>query len=301
MTFLGTTSAVPQGFRNVSGTYVDFPGRGGLMVDCGEDSFGQMQRRFGREDALQRLRDLQTIWVSHMHADHHGGLYPLLQRRQRLMGAAAPPLLIVGPWPLLKVLQAYSQAVHLRFHFLPNDHFARRNQPNYRPPPDAIMQAYAQVMRALGLKTYEGFPVQHVSNSSGLKLEGEKGWTVVFSGDTRPCEAVLSAAKDATLLVHEATFEDEMQSEAVAKRHSTTGEAVSIGARSGAYRTVLTHFSSRYPRLPVLDLSVNNTVGVAFDFMTINLMDLPRLPALVPALEKLLVSQQAEFEAADHS
>lgn len=41
--------------------------------------------------------------------------------------------------------------------------------------------------------------------------------------------------------------------EAVAKRHSTTGEAVDIGQRAGAYRTILTHFSQRYAKLPVID------------------------------------------------
>ena len=39
---------------------------------------------------------------------------------------------------------------------------------------------------------------------------------------------VAEAAKDGTLLIHEATFEDEMQAEAVGKRHSTTGEAMGI-------------------------------------------------------------------------
>ena len=51
----------------------------------------------------------------------------------------------------------------------------------------------------------------------------------------------------------QATFEDELVGEAVAKRHSTTGEAVGVGARAGAYRTILTHFSQRYAKLPVID------------------------------------------------
>ncbi len=51
----------------------------------------------------------------------------------------------------------------------------------------------------------------------------------------------------------QATFEDELIGEAKAKRHSTTGEAVSIGQRAGAYRTILTHFSQRYAKLPVID------------------------------------------------
>ena len=37
----------------------------------------------------------------------------------------------------------------------------------------------------------------------GVALTGERGWSLVFSGDTRPCAAVTAAAKDATMLIHE--------------------------------------------------------------------------------------------------
>ena len=53
------------------------------------------------------------------------------------------------------------------------------------------------------------------------------------------------------MLVHEATFEDGMEEDAVKKRHSTVGEAVKVGTDAGAYRTVLTHFSQRYRRCRV--------------------------------------------------
>jgi ribonuclease BN (tRNA processing enzyme) len=36
----------------------------------------------------------------------------------------------------------------------------------------------------------------------------------------------------------------------VKRRHSTTEEALEVAAASGAYRTVLTHFSQRYPKIP---------------------------------------------------
>ena len=49
--------------------------------------------------------------------------------------------------------------------------------------------------------------------------------------------------------------------EAIAKRHSTTGEAVGVGARAGAYRTILTHFSQRYAKLPVIDDSFGVRLG----------------------------------------
>lgn len=44
-----------------------------------------------------------------------------------------------------------------------------------------------------------------------------------------------------------------MLEEAVAKNHCTIGEAVAAGQAAGAFLTMLTHFSQRYPKVPVLD------------------------------------------------
>ena len=33
------------------------------------------------------------------------------------------------------------------------------------------------------------------------------GWSICFSGDTRPCQRLVEAARGCTLLIHEATFE----------------------------------------------------------------------------------------------
>ena len=53
--------------------------------------------------------------------------------------------------------------------------------------------------------------------------------------------------------MHEATFDDDLRSEAVAKKHSTTSEAIGIGAAMGARRVILTHFSQRYQKIPSLN------------------------------------------------
>lgn len=55
---------------------------------------------------------------------------------------------------------------------------------------------------------------------------------------------------DAALLIHEATFDDAMEPDAVAKRHSTVGQALEVARRMNAASVILTHFSQRYPSLP---------------------------------------------------
>lgn len=52
-----------------------------------------------------------------------------------------------------------------------------------------------------------------------------------YSGDTRPCDKLVKEGQDATLLIHEATLEDASLDKAIAKRHSTTGEAIDVGKR----------------------------------------------------------------------
>jgi ribonuclease Z len=65
--------------------------------------------------------------------------------------------------------------------------------------------------------------------------------------------------------------EYEFEHEALAKRHSMTHEAVQTGKTAGAYRTILTHFSQRYPKIPVVDDSFQDSTCIAFDLMSVNL------------------------------
>ena len=63
---------------------------------------------------------------------------------------------------------------------------------------------------------------------------------------------------------------------------------MAIGRSCGAYRTILTHFSQRYPRLPPgLDMEAAATaaIAVAFDGMRVPLTSLPDLPQLLPVLQ----------------
>ena len=70
---------------------------------------------------------------------------------------------------------------------------------------------------------------------------------------------------------NDATGELEFEQEALTKRHSMTHEAVQTGEQAGAYRTVLTHFSQRYPKIPVVDSTFLESTCIAFDLMSVNL------------------------------
>lgn len=100
------------------------------------------------------------------------------------------------------------------------------------------------------------------------------------------------------MLVHEATFDDGMLEEAEAKKHSMTREAIEIGIEANVFCTILTHFSQRYPKIPVFNESYTDRTCIAFDLMTVNLADLEMLPSLLPAM-KLLFKEENKEENGD--
>ena len=137
---------------------------------------------------------------------------------------------------------------------------------------------------------------------------------LVYSGDTRPCDALVEAGQGALVLIHEGTFSKELHEEAIEKKHSTVEEAVDVGLRMGAAATILTHFSQRYPKMPPVqqqqqpqpqshaidgasikkqlcaDSAAHAMIAYpASDLMTLPLSTIPSLlPSLLPRLEVAL-------------
>ena len=76
---LGTGSAIPSLHRNVSGTLLRVPGCGSYLLDCGENTLGQLKRIFTQPQLTELFHDLKLIWISHLHADHHLGTAPVIK------------------------------------------------------------------------------------------------------------------------------------------------------------------------------------------------------------------------------
>ncbi|KAL6144661.1 hypothetical protein ACLB2K_055352 [Fragaria x ananassa] len=343
---LGTGSSQPSKYRNVSAIHINLFSNGGLLLDCGEGTLGQLKRRYGVEGADNAVRGLRCIWISHIHADHHTGLARILAlRRTLLKGVPHEPVLVVGPRQLKSYLDAYQRLEDLDMQFLDcrnttdaslnapsratdsNKHhsspgkdrqqkvdstlFAKgsRMESYWKKPGSPVDDAVLSLQKMLseaGLEALISVPVIHCSQAFGVVLKASKrlnsvgkvipGWKLVYSGDTRPCPALIEASRGATILIHEATFEDGMEDEAIKKNHSTTEEAIGVGNSAGVYRVILTHFSQRYPKIPVFDEAHMHKTCIAFDLMSINMADLPVLPKVLPYLKMLFKNEMTVDE-----
>ena len=106
---------------------------------------------------------------------------------------------------------------------------------------------------ATGLSNLVACAVSHCYGAMAVSLTLPNGFKVSYSGDCRPSKAFAKIGRNSTVLIHEATFDDELQGDATAKKHSTISEAIGVAVAMRAKRVILTHFSQRYQKIPNMD------------------------------------------------
>ena len=293
---LGTGSALPSKYRNVSATLVRIPGWGNLLLDCGENTLGQLKRVFPPEEFEQMLKDLRMIWISHMHADHHLGTVSVIRAwyetvhgaqpsndtspasslfsAHKMFGPSQKRLAVISDTPMIHWLWEYSQVQDYGFSRLaPLD--ISPSQPyknimsllNWFTPqdssPDDPLAAFETASEKnrrrrvpaslLNLSDIQAVGVNHCNGARAVSITLPSGFKVSYSGDCRPSRDFATIGTNSTVCIHEATFDDELSGDAVAKKHSTTSEALGVATKMNAKACVLTHFSQRYQKVPVLE------------------------------------------------
>lgn len=298
LTFLGTSAAQPTVHRNLSGLAVKADADL-LLIDCGEGSQRQMIR-YGTGFSVD------LVFFTHFHADHYLGIIGFL-RTLGMMGREEK-LTLYGPPPARRLL---TTALHLgieRLHFpveivelAPGEQVKRAGYSLQAVQVDHRVNALAYLLaeetrpgrfqleaaRALGVAEGPDFGrLQRgvaVTTPSGRVVRPEEvlgpprpGRKLVVSGDTRPCRTVVEAAREADLLVHEATFCEDERERALETRHSTAREAARVAREAGVKRLILTHLSSRHdvdvrPLLQEARQEFSGAVEVASDGLTVEL------------------------------
>ena len=79
-----------------------------------------------------------------------------------------------------------------------------------------------------------------------VRVDAARGRSIVYSSDTRPCDAVVALARGADTLVHDATYSERHKSRAGGHAHSTAAEAGEVAARARVGRLILTHIGAEY-------------------------------------------------------
>jgi ribonuclease Z len=268
---LGTSASRPTVERGVASLAIVREGET-ILFDCGEGTQRQMMRygvSFG----------LQDIFFTHFHADHVIGVIGLM-RTMSLQGRT-DPLRLWGPRGAARFLKRAEEFGMDRLSFVMEITELEPGQKIQRK--DHVIVPFAadhRGARALGFAVVEderkgrfnpekardlGIPegplwgeihrgrevtlpdgrVVHASELVGSPRAGRK---VVYTGDSRPCQATIDISRDADVLVHEATFGDEEGERAVETGHSTAREAAMVARDAGVRTLLLTHFSARYSR-----------------------------------------------------
>ncbi len=301
--FLGTAGSIPTSERNLPAVAIRRKGEL-ILFDCGEGVQRQMIR------AGVGFHRKTKVFITHMHGDHLLGLPGLFQTmslldRERSLDVFGPPgikafvdairqtvqFTLTFPIDLSEikgsgvVCDEKEYQIHATWatHVVPTLAFALIEKP--RPG-----RFYPEKARSLGVPEGSFWSkLQHgsaVSLSNGRIVKPEDvlgpprpGRKIVYTGDTTPSRDIMNFAENADLLIHDATFDDELLEKAQEDGHSTPSQAAEVARMAKAKKLVLTHMSARYKDAsPLLEQArkIFPRVSIAEDFMII---DLPLLEA----------------------
>ena len=219
--FLGTGSAHTSADRTTTMLAVE-AGGAFFLVDCGGDAVHRLMRA-GLSPA-----DVDAVVLTHEHPDHLSG-FPLLIEKLWLLGRSAP----IPVYGLARTLDVARGLMGLF------DTSSWTGLPALE---------YVEIAGTAGAAVFErgpfrvtASPVIHPVPTVGLRVEAD-GAVLAYSCDTSPCAAVVELARDADLLVHEATGH-------LPGVHSSAEEAAACAALAGARRLVLIHLPPELPDL----------------------------------------------------
>jgi len=267
ITFLGTGGSTPTPNRNPSAIAVNREGEL-LLFDCGEGAQQQMMR-------AKTGMKIAAIFVTHFHADHVLGIPGLLQT-MALQGRDEP-LEIYGPRYVDKFLAhllalGYTgkgfdvKAIELR----PGDVVRRQGYVvrTMKTVHNVVSIGYVleedirpgrfNRERAIELGIKPGPLFARLQSGHSVFVDDREvkpeevlgpprpGRKMVYTGDTRPCESVIEASRDADLLIHDGTLSEETKEYAIDYLHSTALEAAEVAKEAAVRHLILTHLSARY-------------------------------------------------------
>jgi ribonuclease Z len=274
ITFLGTAGSWPTKERSASAIALDLE-KELVLLDCGEGT----QRQFFQSPAsFMRVR---RIFLTHFHGDHFLGLPGLVQSMN--LNNRTEPLDIYGPPDAKDVVDRalqlgyFTQRFPIAVHPLQPgesvelDGYTVKSSRTEHPVPSLAFRIEegpkrgrfdGALARSLGI---EGADFRRLESGESVRV-GDRvvrpedvmgpprsGRSIVYSGDTGPCDDVRKLAHRATVLIHEATVTRDIEAEANAWGHSSARQAAELAKAAEVDALFMTHFSSRYKELEPLE------------------------------------------------
>jgi ribonuclease Z len=213
--FLGTSNAVP--YKNHENTCLAIQHAAEtILIDCPASPSPQLARA-----GIDPLA-VNYLVLTHFHPDHVGGV-PLFLMNVWLMGRKEP-LYIYGNSDCIGRLKELMNLY--RWETWPNLFSIEYVE---IPPENK-----AHVLNISDLDILAA-PVKHIIPTIALSFSDRKtGGKLTYSSDTEPCDAVVSLAQNATVLIHEANGD--------MAGHSSAAQAGEIAEKAGVEKLVLVHY-----------------------------------------------------------
>jgi ribonuclease BN (tRNA processing enzyme) len=189
-----------------------------FLIDCGTSTLIGM-RRLGLEP-----NDIDTVFVTHLHGDHFGGL-PWLFIDGHYVSKRRRPLVVAGPRGIEARYRTAAEALY------PG---VTTNAPGF----DLVFHEYEEEKPLdVGGVTVTPFEVQHPSGAPPYALRlALEGKVVAFTGDTGWVDVLCKVARDADLFISEC-----FQYDVVLPIHLDYATINANYARLDAKRVLLTH------------------------------------------------------------
>ena len=271
--FLGTGAGVPAKMRNVSSIALKLLDERNeiWLFDCGEATQQQILNTTIRPGKIKK------IFITHLHGDHIFGLPGLLTSRSFQGGE--DELTVYGPKGIKRFIDASIAASYSKLGYplkvvefeedgvlFEDKQFKveamklEHGIPSYgfrMTEADQIGELKADELKALGVPFGPVFGRlkrgEVVTLEDGRVIDGKdyvsediKGRVVVICGDTRFTPKSIALAKNANVLVHEATYEADKEKTARQHFHSTSKQAATVALEANVQQLYLTHISARY-------------------------------------------------------
>jgi ribonuclease BN (tRNA processing enzyme) len=202
-----------------------------VLLDCGNGVFAKLREHVD-------YTEIDAVLISHLHADHFLDLVPY---SYALIYAPKQQPVPVHIWPGTET-PAHPRLI----------------------APDGATEVFRRVVGAWGnddliesafrIEEYSAgdefeigdirarfHPVPHFIDTFAVRISSDGGGDAVYSADTRPGEEIIEVARDADLLIIEATLPRPERTGV--RGHLTPEEAGDHAKRAGAKRVVITHIS----------------------------------------------------------